>query len=290
MTPNPRRIGLLFLGGVLIALVFLSASISNLQLHPGVPLPGGNNATVYNSAFTKEVSAYSPELSLIRGLLAILFLGLMLYVPVRLLALIDLKKILQWLSVILLLLILINVFAHVRPGAAYRYSGEAPEATLPPAGNSAATPLGEPPPIFIWLVIGALGLGTSILLFRILKMHQEPISDTDQLSHEAELAIDAIKLGEDLRGVIIRCYLQMTRVIQMERRLERNADMTVREFEDWLSSKGFPLEPVHRLTRLFERARYDQHPFVKDDEDTALDSLHQIILFCQSKKEPERDE
>ncbi len=285
MTPNQRRIGLFFLCGVLIAVVLLSASLSNLQLHPGLPIPGGRNAGPNFSGFTKDTPTYSPELSLVRGLLALLFLGLMIYLPIRLLALINFKRALQWLIVISVLLILINVLAQIKPTSTSRFSGEAPQATIPPTGNISVTALGEPPQTFIWIVLGILAIGTGILLFRIFKTSKTPALHTDQLSQEAEVAMHAIRLGEDLREVIIRCYLQMTHVIQTERKVERNIDMTVREFENWLNLKGFPPKPVNQLTRLFERARYDQRALTQEDENTALESLQAIVLFCQNEKD-----
>jgi hypothetical protein len=127
--------------------------------------------------------------------------------------------------------------------------------------------------------------GAALLVIRIIKQRHSVSKIESQLSQEAESAITAIRVGENLRNVIARCYLQMNQAVQKERKIERSSNMTVREFEDWLELKGFPAIPIHTLSHLFEKTRYSQESMNKEDEVTALESLNEIIQFCQSRRD-----
>jgi hypothetical protein len=130
--------------------------------------------------------------------------------------------------------------------------------------------------------------GVGFLALKLWKQGQSPIRFEDQLSQEAESAVQAIKVGEGLRSAILRCYLQMARALQEEQNIERGENMTVHEFEEWLAQKGFPTVPVHQLTYLFEKVRYGQEEIDKEDETTAVESLNEIIKFCRTQREPIR--
>jgi hypothetical protein len=76
----------------------------------------------------------------------------------------------------------------------------------------------------------------------------------------------------------------MSDILQQERGIQRSDTMTVREFEDALTSKGFPTVPVRDLSRLFEKVRYGQQEMGEEDEMTAVESLNEIIQFCRGKR------
>ena len=105
----------------------------------------------------------------------------------------------------------------------------------------------------------------------------------ERLADEAQDAIDAIHAGGNIRDTVIRCYVQMTQVLAVERNLRREEDMTPHEFEQILLTKlKLPETPVHRLTSLFEAVRYgDYHPG-KREEMEAIDSLTAIASACKS--------
>jgi len=123
-----------------------------------------------------------------------------------------------------------------------------------------------------------------LLAFKILRIRLHPANIKDRLLKEAETALDAITMGENPQNVVIRCYFQMIRTLEEERGIERSYSMTTREFEDWLESNGFPIAPVRQLTRLFEKVRYGAQLTVKDGEETAVESLKEIIQFCKSER------
>jgi len=61
--------------------------------------------------------------------------------------------------------------------------------------------------------------------------------------------------------------------------------MTTREFEDVLEAAGFPYDPIHELTRLFEAVRYGNWQPTPVDEQNAIQCLEAIMLFSRKAKE-----
>lgn len=112
-----KRNGFFFLVGILAVLLLLAASLSNLQLQSGAPLPGGGNSdhAVQFSAGAPSVHTYA--LPLLRGFFALILVVFMLYVPARLIALVKIKTILFLLLVVLILFVL----AYLTPGIKNRH-------------------------------------------------------------------------------------------------------------------------------------------------------------------------
>jgi hypothetical protein len=97
--------------------------------------------------------------------------------------------------------------------------------------------------------------------------------------------MESLRAGRDFKNAIIHCYLEMTKALQEERGIERNHDMTAREFQDWLELKGWPRAPVEKLTDLFEKVRYGQQHLGENDEKIALASLNEIVQFVERTKD-----
>ena len=105
----------------------------------------------------------------------------------------------------------------------------------------------------------------------------------DPLRMEAELALQAIQKGSDLKGVIIHCYRQMSQALQDEQGLEMEEAMTAREFERLLAERGVPNRPVAQLTSLFESARYSLQQPTPGDEKAAVESLNAIVQYTKKR-------
>ena len=283
MTQHKKHISLLLLAGALVSLILLAASLSNLQLHSGSPFPGGGNSdnAIQPINALPPIKTYS--LPMLQGIFALILLILMIYLPARMIMLVNLKKLLRLALTMVSLLILVYMLPRIAPGQPAYYPSESSELIAPPSFNYLVTPLGQPPQILIWIVIFAIALGISIITYKILKRWLAPIKIEDELLQEAEQAVNALRAGTPIRNVIIHCYLQMTRALQKEQSIERDSTMTVREFEDRLELLGFPPIPVHLLTRLFEKVRYGEGQLGDNDEKIAIESLNEIIQFCRSE-------
>lgn len=79
---------------------------------------------------------------------------------------------------------------------------------------------------------------------------------------------------------IIRCYENMSKAVDQRRGLHRGYSMTAAEFAERLKNSGLPEEPVTRLTRLFESARYGARQATQREIDEAVLCLTSILAFC----------
>jgi len=284
MAQNTKRNRLLFLVGALISLVLLAASLSNLELHVGEPFPGAGTASNDSQFVTDLPSVDSDFPPFLKGILALIFLILMIDVPARLIALINLKRLFQLLLVLITLLLLASLIPDGARGNPAHVPSESFEAARP-SFEYPVSPLGQPPQGLLWLVSISFILGAGLLAIRLLGKRQASTRIEDQLSQEAELALNAIRRGENVSNVVVRCYLQMAHALQEEQGIERDDNMTVREFEKWIGSMGIPPVPVRQLSRLYEKVRYGQQKIIEEDESIAIDSLHEITLFCGRERD-----
>lgn len=103
-----------------------------------------------------------------------------------------------------------------------------------------------------------------------------------ELASQAQATILEIQSGGDLRSSILRCYVEMNRIVRESRGVRRASTMTAREFREHLVNAKLPAGPVARLTELFERARYGVGDATAQEETDALDSLQAIADACRS--------
>jgi hypothetical protein len=93
----------------------------------------------------------------------------------------------------------------------------------------------------------------------------------------AQEALASIQSGGDVHDTVLRCYLDMSRVLGEQRGIERQRAMTPREFEQHLAASGVRDQHIRQLTRLFERARYSSQRPSEQDERAAVDCLTAIV-------------
>ena len=129
------------------------------------------------------------------------------------------------------------------------------------------------------LLLTVLVVGIAWSVWRRNRRSQHPL---ERLAQEAQSALDALWAGGDLRNVVIRCYLEMSRVVSEQRGIQRGPAMTPREFEHYLEEKGLPGEPVRQLTRLFEEVRYGTTLPDENAKHQAVASLTAIAEVCRS--------
>lgn len=283
MTTKTKRILVLFLTATLLSLLLLVSGLSNLQLNKGDAFPGGGNSAVGVQPTTDLTPAPSVSSPILGEILNLILLLIVIYVAARLILLLNLKRIAQLLLVVAVLFLIATLISYFSDGQPLHLSSESFDTTQP-ASDYPISPLGDPPQRVVQLVLIGFVFGAVLLAIMIWKQWPSPNTVEVQLSQQAESALNALELGKDFRDVILRCYLQMTQILQAERNIERSASMTVREFEDILEGKGFPAEPVHQLSRLFEKVRYGREKLLSEDEKTAIQSLNKMIEFCRDKR------
>ncbi len=117
--------------------------------------------------------------------------------------------------------------------------------------------------------------------WRALRRRDEEPAPLRKLAREAQVAVDALRAEEDVRDVVTRCYVEMSRVVREERGLQRGIAVTAREFEAYLSQHGLPSAPVRTLTRLFETVRYGAEVPGEVERQQAIESLTAIADACR---------
>lgn len=129
--------------------------------------------------------------------------------------------------------------------------------------------------VLAFLLTGLLGL-----LYLFFSQRKSNLALSEALAGEAERAAAAIREGEEIRDVILRCYAQMAHHLEDSRNLPRGRAVTPREFEHMLVRLGFPAAPLKTLTRLFEAVRYGHQATTPEQTQQAIDSLQAIVNYA----------
>ena len=285
MIGSAKRNSLILLGLVMMITIMIAASLPQLDLQPGMPLPKLENDQVVippaEAQPTGTISVNKFFLAFVALLVAVSLLQV-LYKFLRGTRWKDIVSIIGSMLVISLvvggLLFLILLLPRSEGSIVMEQAVPSPE---PPVGP----PLGPVPSWLFWVVgfaLLAVGILMGIWIFVSASGRATAI---DVVGLEAEKAWQELKAGMGLKGVIIKCYRQMSLALENEQGIERKEFMTTGEFENLLEAAGFPYDPLHRLTRLFEAVRYGNWQPGPLDEQDAIDCLEAIMLFSRKAKE-----
>lgn len=288
-----RLLVLLLAAGVLPAIVLLSSGLPGRRFQPGqrFTLAGGESAAPRQENPVLDVL----PMELVGTSVSALVVLLLILVPVSIIALILSPDLRKWLLKRLgpaLVLVAILLLLYVRPT-------EVPPAEETPVVDVLPQPGGTQPPLAVfepnppsWLR-WATGLGLAALVTAVvaavawgvwyLARRRRQATSAQQLAQTAQSAIDALQGGADLKNTVLRCYFEMSRVLDQERGLHRGEAMTPREFEARLSAMDLPQGPIGQLTRLFEGVRYGSKPSGEADERDAIACLKSIVEACRQQ-------
>jgi hypothetical protein len=286
MTARQKRVLLILLGTAGLIMILIAAGLTRLELQPGLPLPNIQNG----GALVIESDQHS--LPVFISFREFFLLVLKFVVGCNLVYfLYRLIKGISWHEVGKVLLNGLIIMASIGgviiltmlllPRGTFEPSLNIPILELEPVERS---PLEPAPRILLW-VVGILLAGICVLvvvwIFNSLKRKRKPI---DLVQLDAEKAYQELLSGRDFRDVIVKCYRQMSKALEYERAIERKSNMTTGEFERLLIDEGFPFEPVHQLTHLFEVVRYGHERPSRQEEQNAIDCLAAIVNHCREFK------
>ena len=156
-------------------------------------------------------------------------------------------------------------------------------------GSEIPPPVFQPPqiPSFVSFLVtfGLILLGIALLWAlnrwwekqKELFLARQPLKDIADI---ARLSLKDLASGRDSNDAIIQCYDRMSNVVGAKRGLRRENAMTPAEFASRLERAGLPLEPVTRLTRLFESVRYGGRVSGVPEIDEAVACLTSILKYC----------
>ena len=284
MKGNIKRKTLGLLGLIILITMMIAASLPQLELRPGMPLPRLQRGQVVAAPIEEHQFLSISVNTFVLVLIALILVGTMLYSMYQLLRGADWKSILNILRLMLTISVALSclVFLIMLLPA----SSNAPvEISIPtPTPKPVVTsPLGPVPAGLLWLVgIGLLMISVRVGVW-IFTSSRQPNS-IDLVGLEAEKAWQALKTGLDLKDVIIKCYLQMSLALKQDQGIERENFMTTGEFENLLEAAGVPHEPIHQLTRLFNAVRYGNWQPNTVDEQKAIQCLEAIMLYSRETR------
>lgn len=266
----------------IVALFLLSSSLSTVEFLPGKPFPWGLFRTE-----TGEPPVY-PSMGDGMLLITIIRIAILILLPITILYLIFTKEgrkravriLLQLLLFMFLMSFVVERQTELDRTSEDAMIGMSPLEEMP----------FEPPPEFVpgdmrdlttalslgvALVLTVIILTTLYILWRRRRLAED--NTLLELAREAQDALDEIQTGGSLRNAVIRCYVEMSRVISEKRNIQRGITMTSHEFEEHLVKAGLPQKPVQDLTRLFEDARYGDHDPGPGEEQRAVACLSSIV-------------
>lgn len=280
-----RKRGVLLVAGVaVVAIVLLSASFSDLELAPGQFLPRHKDAEVSASLPAEPVSN-----TLAGPLYAVLYFLIVALIPFSILYLIispeARRRVLRGLG-LLLWLLAFALLIRASPDFFERLQERTDQTERTTQVLLREVQFASNPPWWlVWGVTIGLALLSAVVIVwtaRSLWLRtRRPENSLAQLAQEVQQALDALHAGADLQDVVLRCYFEMSRVLQEQRGLRREEAMTPREFEQSLARAGLPAEQVRQLTRLFEDVRYGAHSASHREERQADDCLTAIVAACR---------
>ncbi len=285
MNKAEKAKSLTFLGLTLLVTGLIAVGLPGLKLLPGIPMPEWE----VDTAAAPLESAALPHLSV--NILAMAILGLLLG-STLLYAGYSFIKGASWKQMLtsfrfaaVLILVVSAVIAVLFALGRVQLTPPAPMPELPPLAISLkGLPLGPLPPFMIWLAWIGFGLVVALLVVRIVLWQTRRSRNRDSLAAQAESALQALRSGENFKNVIVRCYSEMSQILQREQGLALEETMTAQQFERLLLARGLPPSPIDQLTRLFEAARYGYRSPTSADEQAAFDSLNAIVVHIRQQK------
>lgn len=288
-THRSKLYALFFLALALVALLILAVGLTGLELKGGEPFP-----LDMNFSFGSPGGAV-PGGDLLVQIFRIFYTIMMILFPISLIyALLDAqsrKKLLRFvifmIPVMLLAYWLFNWIRNMKGDQQRDFPLGFLQA--PETGESAQPSADFTPTPSQGLILGlSLALAFIVLvligliLWQIWRRTRSRPGTLQMLAQQAQVALDEMQAGADLRNTIIRCYKEMSLVVEEQKGVRRGYTMTSHEFESLLVGQGLPRQPVHQLTQLFEDVRYGDKEVGQREEMLARDSLSAIIQVCRS--------
>lgn len=279
----------------LVAVLFvflLAAGLTGLELLPGEPQAFG-----WAFQFMDFSGASIPANDNIMKVVRVIYIIALVLFPVWVVYMIVnpkarkrfLRDMIFFTTMIVMILMIANRFSEMEreeeEEQGFGEFGQPPEFGLPE--ESAFDPNAGPPESIVWIASLVVSLFIVILVavvvWIIWRSRRREVSAVERIALEVQNALDDLEAGADFRNVVIRCYSEMVQTLKKERNIQRSGNLTPREFEDALDSLGFPNQPVHELTHLFEGVRYGRKEITRREELIAVDSLSAILDACRSQ-------
>jgi hypothetical protein len=128
------------------------------------------------------------------------------------------------------------------------------------------------------------GIFVVVLVNRAFDRFYKPRTGMDEIAEIARTTLNRLSHGSVSKNVIVRCYLDMNRVLEEKREIVRDAAATPGEFAARLEALGLPGGAVHGLTGVFERVRYGGKEADAGEIKEAKRCLTEILKACETRQ------
>jgi len=280
----------------LIAMILLSAGLSQVTLEAGIP---------FSELWAFLVDEFSsglfmrPEFlgtmeaeGLVRIVQILYFIAFVSFPIVIILIIVSpelRKRAVQMLIQFAIIALLLSLFTQNREQVGdFEEEMRARPTLAPPAAGEISSITEEfqsqVSDTAVWgasLLLGLIIAGIVVHIVNRLRQSRSPKPSLESLATRAESAAESLRHGGDFRDTILRCYADMSRIAREQRGIKRERSLTAREFEDSLVKAGLPEEPIQELTALFEEVRYGHKSYSDREAQQAIDSLQAIAVACR---------
>jgi hypothetical protein len=259
-------------------MVLLASSLGQVGFQPGLPVPGADPVGNSNLPVIQQdaISSGQDNHTGLLSIFALATVGFLAAVAASVIRKANPKRIGQLALGLLVSILLLLLLDWTVPASPVTVISTAQSAEAISAKAFEQSPIGVPPSELNTIVMICMGVGVALLSAWLLYKSKSKSIPQDRITLEADAALQAIKSGQDLKNVILRCYGQMMEYVKEARGIDRPESVTPREFEHILMGKGIHKESIHHLTRLFEKTRYSTRAPDKQDEMDAIECLTQI--------------
>lgn len=133
------------------------------------------------------------------------------------------------------------------------------------------------------LLAVAFGFVLLFVLNRAFDRWFKPTLEMNEIAEIARTTLDDISGMNPSKNAIIRCYLEMNKIVGEKRGAVREAATTPAEFAARLEGMGLPRNAVQGLTDVFERVRYGGQEVSPEEIKEARRCLTGILKACGTK-------
>ena len=284
MTTRRRLWVALLMGGILIAIILLAAGLSSVEMNPGQPF-----YAMFPRSDPTAALPFIQDYSM-QTLLRLLIVVSLVLTPVAVVFVIlnpeaRQRTVRNAFALFFMTAALFIILQRMGPimenfQNAMQAANSGPGGEALPIVSAPGFVTSPPQWITIALTAGILLALLSVGITIWLRTRPATSAPLEMLGLEAREAIQEIQQGADFKDTVMRCYVEMSRILSEERGIHRDEAMTPREFERRLRSTGLPPAPIERLTRLFETVRYGAQTPADDEEQEAIHCLTAIAEAC----------
>jgi len=274
-----RPFVLVVAGLAALALFFLAAGLANLELKPAERFISPGETQTPRLPFGESIAptSFAEQLILLGGLIILFVLLLLLLSP-------EMRKRVLWTLARTALLAWVIFWAMAK----FRRPTPLPEESALQPAMKASEVVGTPvaystpmmPPWLTYVTSLFVVIGLAALGWWLWRRIRRPVPPLGKIASVARSALADLSAGRDWEDAVVRCYARMSAALDARRNLRRRQAMTPSEFALRLEQAGLPADPVHRLTRLFEKVRYGGRRSSPTEVNEAVVCLTAILQYC----------